>query len=165
MKNGGLWSSWTANGVKSRMIDAMRVLARLPETGRHKQIRCAWPDETYARDPSALYLDVRYEELTVRAELGDAELSSRYRDRMKRPPPHPAEIAKMEQALTWPAHYLDEQDCKIMLRWSEEVSRTGRSVQTAGELGITKQGMNKRILRLASIVAIGLIRDKVLPRL
>ncbi len=161
----GRWDEWTGQEVKSRMIMAMRTLERLPDRAKHKRLVANWPDSTFAHDAKALLLDSRYEENIVRHELGDDELNARYSNRVhRRTPPHPIEIAKMEEALRWPVDYLDQEDCRIMNRWADEVSKTGRSQQIAGELGLGKSGLNKRIIRIASVIAVRLRADKVLPR-
>jgi hypothetical protein len=158
------WSLWTAEEVKSRMISAMRVIERLPESGKMQRLRSAWPSDTYARDPSAIIAEQRAAETSVLVELGREEWKERYASqKLTRSPPHPREISNMEQALEWPGRYLDQKDSKILGRWAHEVASTGRSVFTAGALGVTKQGLNKRILRIASLVANGLKRDRVIP--
>jgi len=155
---------WSAETVKFRMIEAMRIMSRLPESGRMKRLRTIWPDDTYAKDPAAIQLNDFVEQRVVLSELGEDELQERARHRLnRRPPPHPRQIARMEQSLRWPVSYLDSEDCRIMNRWAHEIATTGRSAQIAGELGISKQWLNKRILRISGIIARRLQVANVVP--
>jgi hypothetical protein len=85
---------WTFYFVNERMEEGFRTLARLPLPTRPRGYINSMPVYLYDRG-----------DLNAQIETHELERLARMRNRV-RIPPSPAEIARMEEALHWPAAYL-----------------------------------------------------------
>jgi hypothetical protein len=87
---------WTFIHVMERLEEAFRILARLPMPTRPRGYVNSMPFYRYDRA-----------DLNAQLETQEFERLARVRNYV-RIPPSPAEIARMEEALRWPAEYLEE---------------------------------------------------------
>ncbi len=85
---------WSLLFVMERMEEAFRILARLPVATRPRGYVNSMPFYLYDRG-----------DLNAQIETCELERMAHLRNRV-RIPPSPAEIARMEEALHWPAAYL-----------------------------------------------------------
>ena len=85
---------WSFIFVMERMDEAFRTLARLPMTTRPRGYINSMPIYLYDRG-----------DLNSQLETHELERMAQLRNRV-RIPPSPAEIARMEEALHWPAAFL-----------------------------------------------------------
>ena len=90
---------WSLIHVMERMEEAFRILARLPTATRPRGYINSMPFYVYDRG-----------DLNAQLETYELERLAKVRNRV-RLPPSPAEIARMEEALRWPAAYLAR--CRI----------------------------------------------------
>lgn len=99
---------WTFVVVMDRLEEAFRTLRRLPITTRPRGYVNSMPFYVYDRG-----------DLNAQLETYELERLARLRNRV-RIPPSPAEIARMEEALRWPALFLDENQKMQERRYADQ---------------------------------------------
>jgi len=144
---------WSLIHVMDRMEEAFRVLARLPLPTRPKGYINSMPIYLYDRG-----------DLNSQLETYELERMAKIRNRV-RLPPSPAEIARMEQALHWPAAYLSGAEFHHVARavnlgsqWAAFDVDIDKAVK---RIKITRRTFNARKLQGLRIIATELIRRRV----
>lgn len=99
---------WTFVHVMDRLEEAFRTLRRLPITTRPRGHVNSMPFYVYDRG-----------DLNAQLETYELERLARLRNRV-RIPPSPAEIARMEEALRWPALFFDENQKMQERRYADQ---------------------------------------------
>lgn len=99
---------WTFVHVMDRLEEAFRTLRRLPITTRPRGYVNSMPFYVYDRG-----------DLNAQLETYELERLARLRNRV-RIPPSPAEIARMEEALRWPALLFDENQKMQERRYADQ---------------------------------------------
>jgi hypothetical protein len=144
---------WTFLFVMERMEEGFRILSRLPLPTRPRGYINSMP----------LY---RYDQGDLNAQLETHELErlARIRNRV-RIPPSPAEIARMEEALRWPALYLAGSEFHHLARavnlgalWAAFDANIDERVK---RLKITRRAFHARKLQGLRIIARELMRLRV----
>jgi hypothetical protein len=145
---------WSLLHVMDRMEEAFRVLSRLPLPTRPKGYINSMP--IYLHDQG---------DLNSQLETYELERMAKIRNRV-RLPPSPAEIARMEQALGWPATYLSAADFHHVARavnlgslWAAFDVDVDKALK---RIKITRRTFNARKLQGLRIITIELIRRHVL---
>jgi hypothetical protein len=99
---------WSFIHVMDRLEEAFRILRRLPIATRPRGYVNSMPFYVYDRA-----------DLNAQLETYELERLARLRNRV-RIPPSPAEIARMEEALRWPALFLDENQKMQERRYADQ---------------------------------------------
>lgn len=147
---------WSVIFVMERLEEAFRILARLPIATRPRGYVNSMPYYAYDRG-----------DLNAQMETYELERMAHLRNRV-RMPPSPAEIARMEEALHWPAAYLA----------GPEFHHVARAVNLASlwaafdidinarlkRMKITRRAFNARKLQGLRIITRELVRRRVLIR-
>jgi hypothetical protein len=144
---------WTFYYVMERMEEAFRTLARLPMPTRPRGTVNSMPVYLYDRG-----------DLNAQLETHELERLARIRNRV-RIPPSPAEIARMEEALHWPAAYLSGAEFHHVARavnlaslWAAFDMNVANALK---RIKITPRVFNARKLQGFRIIANELIRRRV----
>jgi hypothetical protein len=144
---------WWFYYVLERMEEGFRTLSRLPLPTRPRGYINSMPIYLYDRG-----------DLNAQLETHELERMARMRNRV-RTPPSPAEIARMEEALHWPAAYLGGAEFHHLARavnlgalWAAfDVSIDER----VKRLKITRRAFHARKLQGLRIIARELVRHRV----
>lgn len=144
---------WSFYYVLERMEEGFRILSRLPLPTRPRGYINSMPIYLYDRG-----------DLNAQLETHELERMARMRNRV-RIPPSPAEIARMEEALHWPAAYLGGAEFHHLARavnlgalWAAfDVSIDER----VKRLKITRRAFHARKLQGLRIIARELVRHRV----
>jgi hypothetical protein len=99
---------WSFIHVMDRLEEAFRILRRLPISTRPRGYVTSMPFHVYDRA-----------DLNAQLETYELERLARLRNRV-RIPPSPAEIARMEEALRWPAQFFDENQKMQERRYADQ---------------------------------------------
>ena len=144
---------WSFLHVMERMEEGFRVLSRLPMPTRPRGYVNSMPVYLYDRG-----------DLNAQLETHELERMARMRNRV-RIPPSPAEIARMEEALRWPALYLSGPDFHHLARavnlgalWAAFDADIDARVK---RLKITRRAFHARKLHGLRIIARELVRARV----
>ena len=144
---------WSVIAVMERMEEAFRTLARLPIAVRPRGYVNSMPFYLYDRG-----------DLNAQMETQELERMARFRNRV-RIPPSPAEIARMEEALRWPALYLSGAEFHHLARavnlgalWAAFDADIDARVK---RLKITRRAFHARKLHGLRIIARELVRRRV----
>jgi hypothetical protein len=144
---------WSVVVVMERLEEAFRTLARLPIATRPRGYINSMPFYVYDRG-----------DLNGQMETYELERMARLRNRV-RIPPSPAEIARMEEALRWPALYLADAEFHHVARavnlgslWSAFDADIDTGLK---RLKITRRVFIARKLQGLRIIARELVRHRV----
>ncbi len=144
---------WSLVHVMERMEEAFRTLSRLPIATRPRGHINSMPFYVYDRG-----------DLNAQMETCELERMAHLRNRV-RLPPSPAEIARMEEALHWPAAYLSGAEFHHVARainlgslWAAFDADVDERLR---RLKITRRTFNARKLQGLRIIARELIRHRV----
>ncbi len=144
---------WSFIHVMLRMEEAFRVLARLPMATRPRSYANSMPFYLYDRA-----------DLNSQLETYELERMAKLRNRV-RIPPSPAEIARMEEALHWPAAYLSGAEFQHVARavnlgslWAAFDSDVDDGLK---RIKVTRRVFNARKLQGLRIITRELIRCRV----
>ena len=144
---------WSLLHVMDRMEEAFRVLSRLPLPTRPKGYINSMPIYLYDQG-----------DLNSQLETYELERMAKIRNRV-RLPPSPAEIARAEQALHWPAAYLSGAEFHHVARavnlgalWAAFDIDVDKALK---RIKITRRTFNARNLQGLRIITIELIRRRV----
>jgi hypothetical protein len=147
---------WSFIHVMERMEEAFRTLRRLPVATRPRGYVNSMPFYRYDRG-----------DLNAQVETQELERMAQMRNRV-RIPPSPSEIARMEQALHWPAAYLSGAEFHHVARAVNLGSLWAAcdvEVEPALErLKISRRVFNARKLQGLRIITRELIRRRVTVR-
>jgi hypothetical protein len=124
-------TAWTPVMVAERLEEAMNVLQRLPMRVRPRGYFSVWPRVVY--------------------EFSD--LVGQEPPLMRRPPPSPAAISRMEETLTW-THGLDPVDARIVWQRANRI----RWKEIAREAGMSRKGAYERYVYALCLIACRLNR-------
>jgi hypothetical protein len=144
---------WSLFHVMARMEEGFRTLSRLPMPTRPRGYINSMPVYLYDRA-----------DLNSQLETHELERMARIRNRV-RIPPSPAEIARMEEALRWPALYLSGTEFHHLARavnlgalWAAFDADIDARVK---RLKITRRAFHARNLHGLRIIARELARRRV----
>lgn len=144
---------WTFVHVMDRLEEAFRTLRRLPIATRPRGYVNSMPFYVYDRG-----------DLNAQLETYELERLARLRNRV-RIPPTPAEIARMEEALRWPALFLAGPEFHHVARavnlgclWAAADTDVDKALR---RLKLTRRTFNVRKLQGLRIIARELIRRRV----
>ncbi len=144
---------WSFLHVMERMEEAFRILSRLPMPTRPRGYINSMPFYLYDRG-----------DINSQLETYELERLARIKNRV-RIPPSPAEIARMEQALHWPAAYLSGAEFHHVARavnlgslWAAFDTDVDQALK---RIRITRRTFNARKLQGFRIIANELIRRRV----
>jgi len=144
---------WSFLHVMERMEEGFRTLSRLPMPTRPKGYITSMPLYLYDRG-----------DLNSQLETYELERMAKIRNRV-RIPPSPAEIARMEEALHWPAAYLSATEFHHVARavnlgslWAAFDVDVNRAVK---RIKLNRRAFNARKLQGLRIIANELIRRRV----
>ena len=144
---------WSLLHVMDRMEEAFRVLSRLPLPTRPKGYINSMPIYLYDQG-----------DLNSQLETYELERMAKIRNRV-RLPPSPAEIARAEQALHWPAAYLSGAEFHHVARavnlgalWAAFDIDVDKALK---RIKVTRRTFNARNLQGLRIITIELIRRRV----
>jgi hypothetical protein len=144
---------WTFVYVMERLEEAFRTLRRLPISTRPRGYMNSMPFYLYDRG-----------DLNAQLETYELERLARMRNRV-RIPPSPAEIARMEEALRWPALFLSGQEFHHVARavnlgclWAAVDADVAKGLR---RIKLTRRTFNARKLQGLRIIARELIRRHV----
>jgi hypothetical protein len=144
---------WTFFYVMERMEQGFRILSRLPMATRPRGHVNSMPFYTYDRA-----------DLNSQLETAELDRMARLRNRV-RILPSPAEIARMEEALHWPAAYLSGVEFHHVARavnlgalWAAFDADVDARLK---RIKVTRRAFNARKLQGLRIIAQELIRDRV----
>jgi hypothetical protein len=144
---------WSLIHVMERLEEAFRTLARLPIATRPRGHVNSMPFYVYDRG-----------DLNAQMETHELERLAQSRNRV-RLPPSPAEIARMEEALRWPALYLGGAEFHHVARavnlgslWAAYDADVDQRLK---RLRMTRRTFNARRLQGLQIVTRELIRRRV----
>ena len=147
---------WSLVHVMERLEEAFRTLARLPMAMRPRGYVNSMPIHVYDRG-----------DLNAQMETRELERMAQTRNRV-RIPPSPAEIARMEEALHWPAAFLSGAEFHHLARavnlgslWAAFDKDVDAGVK---RLKITRRAFNARKLQGLRIITQELIRRHVAVR-
>jgi len=147
---------WTFVHVMERLEEAFRVLRRLPIATRPRGYVNSMPFYVYDRG-----------DLNAQLETYELERLARLRNRV-RIPPSPAEIARMEEALRWPALFLSGPEFHHVARavnlgclWAAADTDIDKALR---RLKLTPRTFNARKLQGLRIIARELVRRRVAVR-
>lgn len=147
---------WNASLVEARLIEAFGVLRRMPMTLRPAAMETAWPSyrhDVFDRNSQLLNRE-REEHDRIKKERNRSKLGATS-----------AQIARMEEAICWPATYLaakgwKEQSRAVCLAAIWRIS--GKRVSTGCYFErISRRTFYRRKLYGLNTIAIGLQRDGV----
>ena len=145
--------SWSLVHVMERMEEAFRTLARLPMATRPRGYMNSMPTYLYDRG-----------DLNSQLETQELERMAHLRNRV-RFPPSPAEIARMEEALHWPAAHLSGEEFHHVARavnlgslWAAFDANVDKGLK---RIKITRRAFNARKLQGLRIITWELIRCRV----
>jgi hypothetical protein len=143
---------WSVLHVMERLEEGFRTLARLPMATRPRGYINSMPRYVYDRA-----------DLNSQLETHELERMARVRNRV-RIPPSPAEIARMEEALHWPAAFLSGPEFHHVARavnlgslWAAFEANVDVGVK---RINITRRAFNARKLQGLRIIARELIRRR-----
>ena len=144
---------WSLVHVMERMEEAFRILARLPTATRPRGYINSMPFYVYDRG-----------DLNAQLETYELERLAKVRNRV-RLPPSPAEIARMEEALRWPAAYLGGAEFHHVARavnlgslWAAFDTDADKALK---RMKITRRTFNARKLQGLQIITRELVRRRV----
>ena len=144
---------WTFVHVMDRLEEAFRTLRRLPIATRPRGYVNSMPFYVYDRG-----------DLNGQLETYELERLARLRNRV-RIPPSPAEIARMEEALRWPALFLSGAEYHHVARavnlgclWAAADTDVDKALR---RIKLTRRTFNARKLQGLRIIARELIRRRV----
>lgn len=144
---------WTFVVVMDRLEEAFRTLRRLPIATRPRGYVNSMPFYVYDRG-----------DLNAQLETYELERLARLRNRV-RIPPSPAEIARMEEALRWPALFLSGAEYHHVARavnlgclWAAADTDVDKALR---RIKLTPRTFNARKLQGLRIIARELIRRRV----
>lgn len=144
---------WSFIAVMERMEEAFRTLSRLPMPTRPRGYINSMPIYLYDRG-----------DLNSQLETYELERLARLRNRV-RIPPSPAEIARMEEALHWPAAFLSGTEFHHLARavnlgslWAALDADVDKGLR---RIKLTRRAFNGRKLQGLRIIARELIRRRV----
>jgi hypothetical protein len=144
---------WSLIHVMERLEEAFRTLARLPVATRPRGHVNSMPFYVYDRG-----------DLNAQMETRELERLAQSRNRV-RLPPSPAEIARMEEALRWPALYLGGAEFHHVARavnlgslWAAYDADVDQRLK---RLRMTRRTFNARRLQGLQIITRELIRRRV----
>jgi hypothetical protein len=147
---------WSLIHVMERLEEAFRILARLPTATSPRGYVNSMPTYLYDRG-----------DLNAQMETRELERMAQMRNRV-RIPPSPAEIARMEEALHWPAAFLSAAEFHHLARavnlgslWAAFDKDVDHGVK---RLKITRRAFNARKLQGLRIITQELIRRRVAVR-
>jgi hypothetical protein len=147
---------WSFVHVMERLEEAFRTLRRLPISTRPRGYVNSMPFYLYDRG-----------DLNAQLETYELERLARMRNRV-RIPPSPAEIARMEEALRWPALFLSGPEFHHVARavnlgclWAAVDADVARGLR---RIKLTPRTFNARKLQGLRIIARELIRRHVAVR-
>jgi hypothetical protein len=147
---------WSLLHVMERMEEAFRILARLPVATRPRGHVNSMPYYLYDRG-----------DLNAQMETYELERMARMRNRV-RIAPSPAEIARMEEALRWPALFLSGVEFQHVARavnlgslWSAFDADIDAGLK---RMKITRRTFNARKLQGLRIIARELGRRRIVVR-
>ncbi len=146
---------WTPDLVKKRLEAAAEGAERLSgRAGPSKKIT-AWIDFRLFRNLS---------DFDRNAQAEGVRKETRAPDRM-RISMSDLEISRIEQALEWPARYLqhDEEARKALQLWSWCIARNEAWSRFGGAEFGSRGASNRRLDRALRMICAGLVRDRVLP--
>lgn len=146
---------WTGELVRDRLLEAMRTLHRLPRERNYQRVRTSWANDTFARDPAAVKRAQWQAELYA-LELPQAEQEERRQERLRkwaRVPPSAAEIARMDEALFWPADHLDEDGRRFLNLWAHGLGVHNSTRLVCGIFGISRKTAWLRAGKLCQVIA------------
>lgn len=145
--------NWTFLHVMERMEEGFRVLSRLPLATRPRGYINSMPIYLYDRA-----------DLNSQLETHELERMTKLRNRV-RIPPTPAEIARMEEALRWPAEFLSGTEFDRVARavnlgclWAALDADVARGLR---RIKLTPRTFNARKLQGLRIIARELARRRV----
>jgi hypothetical protein len=144
---------WSFYYVLERLEEAFRTLARLPMPTRPRGYINSMPFYLYDRA-----------DLNSQLETSELERMAKQRNRV-RIPPSPAEIARMEEALHWPATYLSAAEFHHVAR-AVNLGALWAAFDTDVDAGlkrikVTRRAFNARKLQGLRIIARELVRKRV----
>ena len=146
-------ASWTFLHVMERMEEGFRVLSRLPMATRPRGYVNSMPIYLYDRG-----------DMNSQLETCELERMTKLRNRV-RIPPTPAEIARMEEALRWPAEFLSGAEFDRVARavnlgclWAALDADMARGLR---RIKLTSRTFNARKLQGLRIIARELLRRRV----
>lgn len=143
-------AQWSGAHVGERMIEAFRILDRLPEAVYPRQYRSTL----------AFLCDLG-------RDFADAVTAEATRDKRAfswgRIRPSPAEISRMERAFDWPGHYLkgDDLACGALLAWAQAKVRNRFPHWFLNRHGLSHPQFAVLRRRAAYTIAVGLACDRV----
>jgi hypothetical protein len=144
---------WSFIHVMDRMEEAFRTLRRLPLPTRPRGYINSMPIYLYDRG-----------DLNAQLETYELERMAKLRNRV-RIPPTPAEVARMEEALHWPAAYLSGVEFHHLARavnlgclWAAADADVARGLR---RIKLTPRVFNARKLQGLRIIARDLARGRV----
>ena len=144
---------WSFIHVMDRLEEAFRILRRLPISTRPRGYVTSMPFHVYDRA-----------DLNAQLETYELERLARLRNRV-RIPPSPAEIARMEEALRWPAQFLSGAEYHHVARavnlgclWAAADTDIDKALR---RIKLTPRTFNARKLQGLRIIARELIRRRV----
>lgn len=147
---------WSFVHVMERLEEAFRILRRLPIATRPRGYVNSMPFYLYDRA-----------DLNAQLETYELERLARMRNRV-RIPPSPAEIARMEEALRWPALFLSGPEFHHVARavnlgclWAAADTDVDKALR---RIKLTPRTFNARKLQGLRIIARELIRRRVAVR-
>ena len=145
--------NWTFLHVMERMEEGFRVLSRLPMATRPRGYINSMPIYLYDRA-----------DLNSQLETFELERRAKLRNRV-RLPPTPSEIARMEEALRWPAEFLSGAEFDVVARavnlgclWAVLDADVDRGLR---RIKLTRRTFNARKLQGLRIIARELVRRRV----
>jgi hypothetical protein len=147
---------WSLLHVMERLEEAFRILARLPVATRPRGYVNSMPYYVYDRG-----------DLNAQMETRELERLARLRNRV-RIPPSPAEIARMEEALHWPAAFLSGAEFQHVARavnlgslWAAFEADVDAGLK---RIKVSRRTFNARKLQGLRIIARELVRRGVAVR-
>ncbi len=147
---------WTFVHVMERLEEAFRILRRLPIATRPRGYVNSMPFYVYDRG-----------DLNAQLETYELERLARLRNRV-RIPPSPAEIARMEEALRWPALFLSGPEFHHVARavnlgclWAAADTDIDKALR---RIKLTPRTFNARKLQGLRIIARELVRLRIAVR-
>ena len=155
-------NGWNGDDVLFHLVAAFRTLRKLPDKARHKAIRSVWPDDAFAKEPDSLETE-RFAAEVAAIELGDEEVKARHAEQNRSTiPPTPIEISQMNEALAWPARYIEERHLRVIVMTCSVVRASNRSLHgLCRDRGWPYSTTYMRAIRAGRSIAAGLNRDGV----
>lgn len=153
---------WNSEKVLVAVVDAFRTLGKLPDRSRHKVLRSAWPDDTYAKAPKLIETEKFAAEVHAIA-LGEEEIQARQAERnFVIVPPTPVDIDRMSIALVWPARYIEDRAIRVVLMQCSVVRAADKSLRKlCRDRGWPYEATFARCRRAGKIIAARLNEDGV----